>query len=78
MSEEEIRKYYEVYTGCWKLFKKYATLEKMGDEEWKQLIDEAGEFRERYNDLKCTYPIIWETMQELDRIWSGKGGESDR
>lgn len=72
MSEEELRRYYAIFTECWKLFRKYSNPDD-SDKFWDNLIDESQELYEKdKNEFRKN--MIVETINEIERIWKLKGG----
>ncbi len=66
MSDEELKKYYESYTDCWKFFKKHCQVS--SDEEWQQLLIEAKEVCDKDKDSKFRRKLMSETIAEIDRL----------
>lgn len=66
MSENELREYYNIFTECWKLFKKYSN--PVNDQAyWDEVVNQVEEFRKKYpGELprELTYALI----NELRRI----------
>lgn len=42
MSNEELRRIYQMYTDCWKLYKKFSGIQQTEDTRWQQFVDEKG------------------------------------
>lgn len=72
MNEEELKKYFNVYTDCWKLFKKFSD-PVAEDAFWEALIDEGDAVAEKYGKSEFAKKMIVVTMEELDRISRKKG-----
>ena len=64
MNLKWLRWYWGIFVETWKLFKKYNSVH--GDDEWKQLIDEATKLREKYPG-DFSQKIIIAVLEELDR-----------
>lgn len=68
MTEESLKKYFEVYTDCWKLFRKYS--EPNGsDEFWENLIDESNVLYKKHGKTELAKALLIETMAEIERIY---------
>lgn len=67
MTDEELKKYYEVYTDCWKLFRKYSSPND-SDQFWQQLIDESNLLYEKHGKTEFVKRIVIETIGEIERI----------
>lgn len=67
MTDEELKKYYEVYTDCWKLFRKYSSPND-SDQFWQQLIDESNLLYEKHGKREFVKRIVIETIGEIERI----------
>lgn len=85
MSEEELRKYYEIYTDCWKFFRKYAELlEKIdcntpvgegmidGDSYWDALVNESAEIYKKHGNTMFAKDVLVATTKEIERIYKEK------
>ncbi|MBR5129209.1 MAG: hypothetical protein IKU67_04050 [Firmicutes bacterium] len=68
MEQEELKRYYEVYTECWKLLKKYSNPTDM-EEFWENLAVECHELNEKFEQKKFASEIILSTYIEIERIW---------
>lgn len=68
MNEGLLKKYYEIFTDCWKLFRKFSNPTK-DDKFWQELKDEAQNLadKDKYSELRRG--IIKETVLEIHRIW---------
>lgn len=64
MNEEWLRKYYDIYTCCWKLFRKYANPVD-DDKFWDDLISDAEEIMKNEFAKK----IVLATIDEIERIY---------
>lgn len=85
MSDKELRKYYEVYTDCWKFFRKYAELlEKIdrntpadegkidSDSYWESLVNESTEIYEKHGNTVFAKNVLVATTKEIERIYKEK------
>lgn len=71
MSGEEIRKYFDIYTDCWRLFKKYAELmECLGsDDFWAAYLNDNAELFEKYGFHPYVKAQLSIATKELERIF---------
>lgn len=75
MSEEELKKYYDIYTECWKFFRKWN--EPKTEDEWKQMLCEAEELYKADKDSVLRKRLISETILEINRL-AGKREENGK
>ncbi|MEI1256008.1 hypothetical protein V8Q34_14815 [Blautia sp. JLR.GB0024] len=68
MTEENLKKYFDVYTDCWKLFRKYSEPND-AEEFWKSLFEETNELHKKYGKSKFSEELILATAGEIDRIF---------
>lgn len=68
MNEEELRKYFDIYTDCWKLFKKYSNPTD-DDEFWMEFARESHDLNEKHGKAKFAETLILATYSEVERIW---------
>ena len=59
MSNEELRRIYQMYTDCWKLYKKFSDIQ--------QFIDESDLIAKTYDNNKFIRDLLLATTQELER-----------
>ena len=66
MNEESLKKYYEIFTDCWKFFRKWNSPK--SEDEWKQMLQEAYELhqKDKYSILRKR--LISETILEINRL----------
>lgn len=67
MSEAELKRYFAVYTECWKMFRSYSE-PKDNDEFWQALVDEAEEIVNRNGKTEFAKAIAIATINEIERI----------
>lgn len=85
MSEKELREYYEVYTDCWKFFRKYTELlEKISrngcvsanqidsDSYWDALVNESAEIYKKHENTVFAKGLLVVTTKEIERIYKEK------
>ena len=69
MNEEALKIYFEIYTVCWKLFKKYANAETT-IEYWQALTADAEAIYKQYGSTKFVADMLRNTRDELQRLES--------
>lgn len=66
VSDEELRRIYNLFTDCWRYFKKYANV-KDEDSYWENVVDESGELSKKYNNDKFAIALILAVIDEFER-----------
>ena len=66
VSDEELRRIYNLFTVCWRYFKKYADV-KDEDSYWENVVDESGELSKKYNNDKFAIALILAVIDEFER-----------
>lgn len=74
MTDEKLKEYYEIYTDCWKLFRKYSEPNDT-DEFWQQLIDESIQLNKKHSKTILSRKMLLETINEVERICKKDGKE---
>ena len=71
MSLEKLKEYFEIFTACWKFFRKYVELIKKVDNDsyWEALVNESAEIYERYGNTEFVKGILVATIKEIERIY---------
>lgn len=71
MSLEKLKEYFEIFTACWKFFRKYVELIKKVDNDsyWEALVNESAEIYERYGNTEFVKGILVATTKEIERIY---------
>ena len=66
MSDEELRRIYNLFTDCWRYFKKYVDV---SDEDiyWENVVSESGELSKKYNNDKFAIALILAVVDEFER-----------
>lgn len=67
MSNEELRRIYQMYTDCWKLYKKFSDIQQTEDARWQQFVDESDLIAKTYDNNKFIRDLLLATTQELER-----------
>ena len=64
--EEELRRVYNLFTDCWRYFKKYVDV---SDEDiyWENVVSESGELSKKYNNDKFAIALILAVVDEFER-----------
>lgn len=81
MDQETLKIYFAAYTDCWKLFKKYATLEAMEEPDYNRCVRDADNLDAKYRkyfthhglieaeyNQSLPHRMIMNTLAEIDRI----------
>lgn len=74
MREEELRKFFNVYTECWRFFRKYSSPTD-DDEFWEKLINESSELVEKSERKELAKAIMLATIDEIERVYKEHKGE---
>ncbi len=66
VSDEELRRIYNLFTDCWRYFKKYVDV---SDEDiyWENVVSESGELSKKYNNDKFAIALILAVVNEFER-----------
>ncbi len=66
VSDEELRRIYNLFTDCWRYFKKYVDV---SDEDiyWENVVSESGELSKKYNNDKFAIALILAVIYEFER-----------
>lgn len=65
-SDEELKRVYNLFTECWRYFKKYADV-KDTDSYWKAVVDESRQIAKRYNNDKFAIALVLVVVDEFER-----------
>jgi len=63
---EELRRIYNLFTDCWRFFKKYSEV-KDTDEYWEAVVDESGELSKKYNNDKFAIALVLAVIDKFER-----------
>ncbi len=66
MSEEELRRIYNMFTAAWKFFRKYHDMPD-NDESWQAAVDESNAISKQYNS-KLANALLLASIDELERM----------
>lgn len=66
VDDEELRRIYNLFTDCWRYFKKYVDV---SDEDiyWENVVSESGELSKKYNNDKFAIALILAVVDEFER-----------
>lgn len=68
MTKEDLNKYFEIYTDCWRLFRKYSEPSDK-DAFWQSLFEEANALLQKNGKTEFSEKLILITEGEIDRIF---------
>lgn len=71
MSLEKLKEYFDIFTACWKFFRKYVELIKKVDSDsyWEALVNENAEIYEMYGNTEFVKGLLVVTTKEIERIY---------
>lgn len=71
MSLEKLKEYFDIFTACWKFFRKYVELIKKVDSDsyWEALVNESAEIYAKYGNTEFVKGILVATTKEIERIY---------
>lgn len=71
MSIEKLKEYFDIFTACWKFFRKYVELIKKVDNDsyWEALVNESFEIYAKYDNTEFVKGILVATTKEIERIY---------
>lgn len=73
MTEQELKRDYDMFTSTWRFFKKYAVVEdKDNDEFWKQVVNESGAIAKQYGECKLIISLVLAVIDEFERDYKEK------
>lgn len=67
MSNEKLKRYYDMFTDSWRFFKKYSDV-KDTDEYWEAVVNETHEISKKYGECKIIINLVLAALTELERI----------
>lgn len=65
-SNGELKRKYDMFTDCWRLFKKYKDV-KDSDEYWEAVVNESNAISKKYNECKFIIDLVLAVITELER-----------
>lgn len=75
VSEEELKRKYDMLTDTWRLYKKFADV-KESDEYWEQVVNETNAVAKKYGECKFIVDLVLAVITELERIYKEMRGDS--
>lgn len=66
MSEEELKKKYEIFCDAWRLYRKYAG-KKLHEQDWEEILSEVDRITKKYGCELC-YALCHVVMEEFERM----------
>ena len=67
MSNEALREYFDTYTECWKLFKKYSDPVD-SDDFWRALTADADVIYKKHGKSEFCKRLLLDTTDEIEKI----------
>lgn len=67
-SNDELKRKYDMFTDCWRLFKKYADVQD-NDEYWEAVVSESSAISKKYNECKFIRNLVLAVITELERVY---------
>lgn len=65
VSSEELKRKYDMFTECWRLFKKYADV-KNDDEYWESVVSESNAIAKQYGNCRFVRDLLLAVISELE------------
>lgn len=72
MKEEDLKEYFNIYTECWRMFRKYSAPVD-DDEFWDGLVKEGNRIVDSYTAKEFAKKVVLSTIDEIERIHRKKG-----
>lgn len=69
-NDEELKRIYNLFTDCWRYFKKYADVS-TEDSYWQSVVDECGTILKKYGNDKFVNDLLVAVVDELERKANG-------
>ncbi|MGI6095023.1 MAG: hypothetical protein ACOYBL_06280 [Lachnospiraceae bacterium] len=66
MDHEVLKRKYEIFTGVWKFYKKWAEKLPLDDMQWNQINQDAEALMEKYREDVLTKEIILAAVMDMD------------
>lgn len=67
MGNEELKRYYDMFTDSWRFFKKYSEV-KDTDEYWEAVVNESSAISRKYGECKIIINLVLAALTELEKI----------
>lgn len=72
MTQEKIRETFNMFTDCWRFYKRYAASLNDSDQFWTDLTDEANRIDQKYNTRLCR-DLLVAIVAEVDFLSRNPG-----
>ena len=71
MSIEKLKEYFDIFTACWKFFRKYVELIKKMDKDsyWEALVNESAKIYAKYGNTEFVKDLLVAATKEIERIY---------
>jgi len=63
---ESLKRIYNLFTDCWRFYKKYADVQDT-DGYWEKVVDESGELSKKYDNDKFAIALVLAIVNEFER-----------
>lgn len=67
MTEQELRRTYDMFTAAWKFFRKYSDIQQTDNARWEQLVEESGQIAKAYGNCKLVRGLLLAAVDELEQ-----------
>ena len=67
VTDEELKAVYGMFTDAWKLYKRYADIQKTQEARWDMFADEADAVSRKYNGNRLCRDLLLAVTNELER-----------
>ncbi len=74
MTENELRRYFDMFTDCWKFFRRNASQMDAPD-FWKMVADDNYETWAKHNHDPLMKMLLAATTKEIERIYEGRNAK---
>lgn len=68
MSNEELKQKYDMFTDCWRLYKKFADVQQ-SDEYWEKVVNESNAVSKKYGECKLIVSLVLAVIDEFERVY---------
>lgn len=81
MANEDLKQYFNLYTDCWKLFRKYQAMDDIDINGIESLFDslvlESDELYKKYSKATLAKDLILATVNEIEFLFKEATGSND-
>ncbi len=71
MEEVELKEYYQIYTDCWKMFRRFSNPLDT-DEFWNNLVSTSDEIFKSTEKKEFAKKMILATLDEIENVFKEK------